>query len=85
MENNFDIDITPSVTTYELYQIASYTHWFSIGEFIDNAITSALQNWDNLQKLSKSGYYLLVDIQIDPNNATLTIEDNAAGISKNEK
>ena len=84
MENNFDIDITPSVTTYELYQIASYTHWFSIGEFIDNAITSALQNWDNLQKLSKSGYYLLVDIQIDPNNATLTIEDNAAGISKNE-
>ena len=51
MADDFDVDITPSVTTYELYQIASYTHWFAIGEFIDNSITSAFLNWDNLQKI----------------------------------
>jgi hypothetical protein len=50
MSDSFDIDITPSVTTYELYQRASYTHWFAIGEFIDNSITSAFLNWDELNK-----------------------------------
>ena len=51
MQSGFDIDITPSVTTYELYQNMSYTHWFAIGEFIDNSITSAYLNWDKLNSL----------------------------------
>jgi hypothetical protein len=82
--DNFNVDITPSVTTYELYQIASYTHWFAIGEFIDNSITSAFLNWDELQKLYGGKFQL--DIVIDFNNdeKTLTIVDNAAGIARDE-
>jgi hypothetical protein len=82
--DDFNVDITPSVTTYELYQIASYTHWFAIGEFIDNSITSAFLNWDELQKLYGGKYQL--DIAIDFNNdeKTLTIVDNAAGIARDE-
>ena len=81
---NFSVDITPSVTTYELYQIASYTHWFSIGEFIDNSITSALQNWDELKKVNPKYKELLIDVDLDSANGILTIKDNAAGIQKSE-
>jgi hypothetical protein len=81
---SFDIDITPSVTTYELYQIASYTHWFAIGEFIDNSITSALQNWSELEKIYGGKYSLNIDIDFDNDSKTLTIIDNAGGIAKGE-
>ena len=82
--DHFSVDITPSVTTYELYQIASYTHWFSIGEFIDNSITSALQNWEELKKVDPKFKELLIEIDIDPNNGVMTISDNAAGIQRSE-
>jgi hypothetical protein len=82
--NDFEVDITPSVTTYELYQIASYTHWFSIGEFIDNAITSAMQNWDSLKSIYGKSYELNINIDLDFENSTLTILDNAGGIKKSE-
>lgn len=79
---DFEVDITPSVTTYELYQIASYTHWFSIGEFVDNSITSAMQNWDALTAIHGSGYSLDISIDLDRATSTLTISDNAGGIFK---
>jgi hypothetical protein len=82
--DHFSVDITPSVTTYELYQIASYTHWFSIGEFIDNSITSALQNWDKLKEKDPKFKELIIDIDLDSANGILTIRDNAAGIQKSE-
>ena len=84
MSDSFDIDITPSVTTYELYQIASYTHWFAIGEFIDNSITSAFLNWSELNKKYNNRYTLNIDIDFDNENRTLTVVDNAAGIARNE-
>ena len=84
MTDDFSVDITPSVTTYELYQIASYTHWFAIGEFIDNSITSAFLNWDELQKLYGGKYQLDISIDFNNDEKTLTIVDNAAGIARNE-
>ena len=84
MSETFDIDITPSVTTYELYQIASYTHWFAIGEFIDNSITSAFLNWSELNKKYNNRYSLNIDIDFDNENRTLTVVDNAAGIARSD-
>ena len=84
MADDFNVDITPSVTTYELYQIASYTHWFAIGEFIDNSITSAFLNWDSLQKIHGNKYQLNIEIDFDNDAKTLTIVDNAAGIARDE-
>ena len=84
MSDNFNVDITPSVTTYELYQIASYTHWFAIGEFIDNSITSAFLNWDKLNKIHEGKYELKIFIDFDNESKSLTIFDNAAGIAKDE-
>ena len=84
MSDNFNVDITPSVTTYELYQIASYTHWFAIGEFIDNSITSAFLNWEKLNKIHGGKYELKIFIDFDNETKSLTIFDNAAGIAKDE-
>jgi hypothetical protein len=78
--SNFKIDITPSVTTYELYTIATYTHWFAIGEFIDNSLTSAYNNWEELNKLYNGKYELIIEIVFDYDKKTLKISDNAAGI-----
>jgi hypothetical protein len=82
--NNFEVDITPSVTTYELYQIASYTHWFALGEFIDNSITSAFLNWDQLNSIYEGDFELQIDIDFDNQSKSLTIIDNAAGIDGND-
>lgn len=84
MSENFTIDITPSVTTYELYQIATYTHWFAVGEFIDNAITSAFQNWKELQEINGQKYKLKIKVDFNNYSNTLTISDNAAGIARSE-
>lgn len=84
MSRDFDIDITPSVTTYELYQIASYTHWFSIGEFIDNSITSAILNWESLKAKYGDEYCLKIHIDMVHDNSAITIQDNAAGINRKE-
>ena len=84
MQSGFDIDITPSVTTYELYQNMSYTHWFAIGEFIDNSITSAYLNWDKLNSLYGGKFELKVNIDFDYKEKTLTITDNACGIARND-
>ena len=84
MADDFEIDITPSVTTYELYQIATYTHWFAVGEFIDNSITSAFLNWQKLQEIYGNKYVLNIEINFDNAERTLTIIDNAAGIAKDE-
>ena len=84
MANDFIVDITPSVTTYELYQIATYTHWFAIGEFIDNSITSAFLNWKELQKVNGGKFQLNIEIDFDNDAKSLTIIDNAAGIAKEE-
>ena len=84
MADDFLVDITPSVTTYELYQIATYTHWFAIGEFIDNSITSAFLNWERLQEINGGKYQLNIEIDFDNEAKTLTIVDNAAGIAREE-
>ncbi len=84
MQSGFDIDITPSVTTYELYQNMSYTHWFAIGEFIDNSITSAYLNWDELNSLYDGKFELKINIDFDYKEKTLTITDNACGIARND-
>jgi hypothetical protein len=84
MSSDFDIDITPSVTTYELYQIASYTHWFSLGEFIDNAITSAIKNRSKLKEIYGDDYRLRVNIDLVHDSSKIIITDNAAGINSGE-
>ena len=57
-----DIDTTPDELAYEGYRNYTYNLWFALGEFIDNSITSAYQNWSELVKFHGENYRLVIEI-----------------------
>ena len=83
-EAEFPIDITPDVSALKIFRNLSFTPWYAIGEFVDNSITSALKNMDNLIALNGTDYELRIDIEFPRNKDSLIIKDNAAGISRTD-
>ena len=81
-EVEFPIDITPDVSALKIFRNLSFTPWYAIGEFVDNSITSALKNMDDLIALNGTDYELRIDIEFPRNKDSLIIKDNAAGISR---
>jgi len=81
-EVEFPIDITPDVSALKIFRNLSFTPWYAIGEFVDNSITSALKNIDDLTSLNGADYELRIDIEFPRNKDSLIIKDNAAGISR---
>ena len=81
-EVEFPIDITPDVSALKIFRNLSFTPWYAIGEFVDNSITSALKNIDDLISLNGADYELRIDIEFPRNKDSLIIKDNAAGISR---
>lgn len=77
--NRVSIALKPKVyTTFRsLYNTVANT----LAEFVDNAVQSYLDNAKRLNSAEKD-YKLRVVINIDWENNTITISDNAAGISK---
>lgn len=66
-----------------MFAAMNYTPWFALGEFVDNAITSAKLNEDRLVR-SDPEYHLEIDIRFDEGAGTIEISDNAAGISRED-
>ena len=59
--------------------------WFIFAEFIDNSISSYIQNRELLEKVNGSNYKLKIELDFDEEDE-ITISDNAAGIdAKNWK
>ena len=83
-EAEFPIDITPDVSALKIFRNLSFTPWYAIGEFVDNSITSALKNMDDLIALNGTDYELRIDIEFPRNKDSLIIKDNAAGISRTD-
>ena len=82
--DDFLIDIQPDASALKLFKSMSFTAWYALGEFVDNSITSALKNIDLLKTVDTPEYKLSVNINFDPEDESLTIVDNAAGIRKEE-
>ena len=70
------ISIQPEVGMYAAFARLNYKPWFALGEFVDNAIQSYLENAETL------GPKLEVEIEID--ETFIRIRDTAAGISWND-
>jgi len=83
-EDEFPIDITPDISALKIFRNLSFTPWYAIGEFVDNSITSALKNMDDLIALNGTDYELRIDIEFPRNKDSLIIKDNAAGISRTD-
>jgi hypothetical protein len=83
-QTNYEIDTTPKELAYEGYRNYTYSLWFALGEFVDNSITSAYQNWEELVQVDGSDFKLRVQITIDQAKQEIIVEDNAAGISPSD-
>jgi len=75
------VDIRPGVSVLAVLRHLKYKSWFALGEFVDNAVQSALVHDGKLKAAEGSGYKLRVDIDLDAAPpARISIRDNAAGI-----
>lgn len=74
------IALQPSV--YSTFRALNNTVALTLSEYVDNSVQSYLNNKERLLALDPS-YKFSVQINVDQNNDTITIIDNAAGIDLN--
>lgn len=84
VEDNFEVEIRPEADSLKIYSGLTNTPHYAIGEFIDNSISSAMQNIEVLRSLHGAEYQLQVEVVVDKNENQLVIIDNAAGIPRSE-
>ena len=82
VNSEFDVDVSPTVTSLYLFKNLTFTPHYALGEFIDNSITSALLSEDQLRSTSQGASTLKVSITMTADE--IVISDNAAGIRKEE-
>jgi hypothetical protein len=78
------INIRPGVNVLAVLPHLNYKAWFALAEFVDNSIQSSISRRRELFKIDGKDYQLQVDIDFNPVEKTITITDNAAGISSAE-
>lgn len=83
-DKNFEVDLTPDISSLKMFKSLSFTPWFALGEFIDNSITSAIKNRERLIKDNGKDYKLQIRIEFNRKSGHLVVSDNAAGISEFE-
>ncbi|MEB6535395.1 ATP-binding protein [Pantoea stewartii] len=76
------VEIRPQVTVLSVLRHLNYKPWYAIAEFIDNAIQSAINNDETLNKKNNGNYRCEITISIDTSYpGKITIIDNACGIA----
>jgi len=80
----FEVNIEPDASALRMFRSMSFTPWYALGEFVDNSITSALKNVDALKAKNGPDYELEVSITFPPGENKLVVEDNAAGITRED-
>lgn len=84
LPDEFIVSIDPDVSALRMFKNMSFTPWYALGEFVDNSITSALHNEKELIKRNGKDYQLKVSINFPPDQNSLIVIDNAAGISSKD-
>jgi hypothetical protein len=74
------VNIRPGVRVLSVLRHLNYKPWFALAEFVDNALQSHLDHRQELRKVDGKSAHLIVRIKFDPEDDTITIRDNAAGI-----
>lgn len=74
------VSIRPQVTVLAVLKYLEYETWFALAEFVDNSIASYLSRKSELIETEGKDFCLEVKIEIDENQNSITIRDNAAGI-----
>lgn len=76
------IDMRPSLgLELDYFEKKTYKPEYAVAEFVDNSVASYL-NFRSILKFYDSSFKLKIDIVYDSDEKTLTITDNAAGMSE---
>ena len=78
------VNIRPGVNVLSVLPHLNYKAWFALAEFVDNSIQSGIEHIRELKSVDGTTYTLRVDIDFLPQEDTITIKDNAAGISSGD-
>ena len=78
------VNIRPGVNVLSVLPHLNYKAWFALAEFVDNGIQSSIDQKKHLIKANGGSYKLVVDINFNPHENSITIKDNAAGIAEND-
>jgi hypothetical protein len=78
------VNIRPGVSILSVLPHLNYKPWFALAEFVDNSLQSYLTSRAALEAREGKQLALQVDVNLDPNQGTITIRDNAAGIAGSE-
>lgn len=77
-----DISLKIGLDVLRSYRRLAYTPWYALAEFIDNSTQSYFNDKRALDKAyAREGRRLVVDIAYDRSSGTMTITDNAMGMS----
>lgn len=80
-----EVDIAPDVRVLGVFRHLNYKPWYALAEFVDNALDSFLTNRRAIQSLDGRSAKLVVRVVIDTSEpGTITVVDNAAGISSSD-
>ena len=79
MVNNVSIATRPLV--YSAFRYINNKVWTALAEYIDNSLQSFLNHRDELEKINHDGK-LNVSINLDFDDDTITIKDDAYGIDE---
>ncbi|MDO4242830.1 MAG: ATP-binding protein [Actinomyces sp.] len=74
--------VRPGVGMLALFPAMNYKAWYAIGEFVDNALQSWAANRHRLVEAFGDDAHLEIEVQFSETSNTITVTDNAAGISE---
>ena len=80
METISSVSIALQPSVYSTFRALNNTVSFALGEYVDNAVQSYLDNKEALVALEPN-YRLEIRINVDWEKRNITITDNAAGIN----
>ena len=74
------VQIRPNSSILAVLSHLNYKAWYALAELVDNALQSARANEEALKSVEGADYRVRVTIDINPDDLTITVRDNAAGI-----
>lgn len=77
------VPISPSVGIIKIFKHLKYESWYALAEYIDNSISSYFETKDKILKVEPN-YKLKIDIEINYVDGSITVRDNAGGISNDK-
>src|SRR5947207_1562881 len=82
--DDFHLDARPQSDVFATYQRMAYKGWSAIGEFVDNSTQNFIDHRSEIEKAFGTSPKLTIEIVYEPTTHTLTVWDDANGMSIEE-